>query len=115
MWTQAKSLPQVEFAYNNASNSSMGMSPFSIVYRKVSYHLLDLAKLSIGEKFSSAASVMDEQIIYVQKELRTRLEKSNARYKALADKRRREKIFEKGNMVVVYLRKKEFLLDPTTS
>jgi len=33
------------------------------------------------------------------------LEKSNTRYKAAADKRRREKIFEGGDMVIVYLRK----------
>ena len=80
------------------------MSPFSIIYRKVPHHLLDLAKLSTGEKFSTAASVIAEQAIDVQKKVRTRLEKSNARYKAAADKRR-EKIFEE-DMVMVYLRKK---------
>jgi len=57
--------------------------------------------LPIGEKFCSAASVMAEQIIDVQKEVRTRLEKSNARYKASADKRRKGKVFEQGNMVMV--------------
>ena len=54
-------LPQAEFAYI----SSTGMSPFSIVYKKVPYHLLDLAKLPIGEKFSSATSAMAEQILDV--------------------------------------------------
>jgi len=43
------------------------------------------------------------------------LEKSNARYKAAADKKMRKKVFEEGDMVMVYLRKKEFLLSPTTS
>ena len=57
-----------QFAYNNAIHNSIGMSPFSIVYQKVPYHLLDLAKLPIGEKFSSAVSDMVEQIIDVQKE-----------------------------------------------
>jgi len=64
------------------------MSPFSIIYQKVPHHLLDLAKLPIGEKFSNAASVMTEQAIDIQKEVRTRLEKSSARYKATADKKR---------------------------
>jgi len=34
------------------------------------------------------------------------LEKSNARYKAVADKRRREKVFE-GDIAMVYLRKEK--------
>ena len=60
--------------------------------------------MSIGEKFSNAASAMAEQAIDVQKEFRTRLEKSNARYKTTTDKRR-EKVFEEGDMVIVNLRK----------
>ena len=48
---------------------------------------------------------MAEQVIDTQKEVRTRLEKSNAWYKAAADKKRREKVFEEGSMVMVYLRK----------
>jgi len=91
--------------YNSAINSSTGMSPFSIVYQKVSHRLLDLAKLPIGEKSSSAASAMAEQILDVRKEVRTRLEKSNVRYKAATDKKRREKVYEKGDMVMVYLKK----------
>ena len=66
------------------------MSSFFIVCRKVPHHLLDLTKLSIGEKFSNVASAMAEQATDVQKEIRTRLEKSNARYKADANKRRIE-------------------------
>ena len=102
-WDQAFS--QAEFAYNSTIHSSIGMSHFSIVYLKVSHHLLDLAKLPIGEKFSSAVSVMVEQTINVQMEVQTRLEKSNTSCKAVADKKRREKVFEEGDMMMVYLRK----------
>ena len=80
------------------------MSPVSIVYRKVAHYLLDLAKLLIGEKFSSAASAMAKQILDVQEEVRLKLE-SNARYKAATDKKRREKVFEEWDMVMIYLRK----------
>ena len=79
------------------------MSPFSIVYRKVPHHLLNSAKLHIDEKFSSVSSVMTEQTIDVQKEVRTGLEKFNARYKTAADKRMREKVFKEGDMMMVYL------------
>jgi len=112
-WDQV--LPQVEFAYNSSINSSTGMSPFSIVYRKVPHHLLDLAKLLIGRKFNSATSTMTEQILDVEEEVRLKLEKSNARYKAATDKKRREKVFEEGDMIMVYLRKERILLGPTTS
>ena len=54
VWDQI--LPQAEFTCNNTIHSSTGTSPFSIVYRKVPHHLLDFAKLSIGKKFSNAAS-----------------------------------------------------------
>ena len=57
-WDQA--LPQAEFSYNNIIYSSMGMSSFYIVYRNVPHHLLDLAKLPIEEKFSSAVSSLIE-------------------------------------------------------
>jgi len=61
--------------------------------------------LSIGEKFRNAVSVMAEQAIDIQKEIRIRLEKSNARNKAAANKRRREKVFEEGDIVIINLRK----------
>jgi len=47
---------------------------------------------------------MAEQTINVQKEVRTRLKKSNARYKT-ATNRKRENAFKEENMVMVYLRK----------
>ena len=62
-WDQA--LPKAKFAYNSAIHSSTGMSPFSIIYQNISHHLLDLAKLPIGEKLSNATSTMAEQAIDV--------------------------------------------------
>ena len=43
----------------------MDKSLFAIVYRKVPHHILNLTKLPIEEKFSSAASSMAEQVIDV--------------------------------------------------
>jgi len=94
-----------EFALKKFNSQLNGYVTLFYFYQKVSHHLLDLAKLPIGEKFSNAVSAMAEQAIDVQKEVRTRLEKFNARYKAGADKSRREKIFKEGDMMMVYLRK----------
>ena len=46
---------------------------------------------------------MAEQILDVQEEVRLKLEKSNAKYKTTADKKRRKKIFCEGDMVMMYL------------
>jgi len=48
---------------------------------------------------------MTKQILDLHKEVLARLEKSDARYKATTDKRRKEKVFEEGDMMMVYLRK----------
>ena len=48
---------------------------------------------------------MAEQILNVQEEVRLKLEKFNVRYKAASDKKRRENVFEEGDMIMVYLRK----------
>ena len=52
-----------------AQSTAQRVTPFSIVYRKVPHHLLDLTKLSVGKKFSNAASAMTKQAIDLQKEV----------------------------------------------
>jgi len=64
------------------------MSSFAIVYRSVPHHPLDLTKLSIGKKFSNTASTMVEQVQHVQEQVRLKLEKANAKYKAITEKKR---------------------------
>ena len=99
---------QAEFAYNSTVHSSIDISPFLIVYRRVPHHLLNLTKLSTGEKFSNIASTIAEQVLDVHEKVRLKLKKSNARYKVAADKKRREKLFEEEEMVMVYLRRENF-------
>jgi len=72
---------------------------------KVPHHLLNLPKLPIGEKFSSAANTLAEHVLNIQKLVQLKLEKSNAQYKAAINKKRREKVFKERDMVMVYLRR----------
>ena len=44
----------------------------------------------------------------MQEEVRQKLEATNANYKEAVDKKRREKIFNVGDLVLVYLRKERF-------
>ena len=39
------------------------------------------------------------------------MEKTNKKYKTVVDKKRREKIFEEGDMVMVYLRRERILAE----
>ena len=57
---------------------------------------------------SQATKNMANYIQAMQEELRQKLEATNGKYKEAADKKRHEKIFNVGDLVLVYLRKERF-------
>ncbi|XP_024175493.1 uncharacterized protein LOC112181336 [Rosa chinensis] len=98
-------LPQVEFAYNSAVHSATGKSPFSLVYTVVPRHVVDLVKLP---SVSVTAEGMARDMQAVRDKVKDKLEATNAKYNAAADKHRRGKVFQKGDDVMVFLRKERF-------
>nr|GMD71508.1 Retrovirus-related Pol polyprotein from transposon 17.6 [Ipomoea batatas] len=86
-------------------HSSIGRSPFSVVYTKTPKHAVDLLQLPSSEKIHKQVDTMASQVQNVQQEVRAKLEASNAKYKTAADKKRRQKLFNVGDEVMVYLRK----------
>nr|GLL31626.1 uncharacterized protein LOC109163967 [Ipomoea trifida] len=98
-------LAQAEFAYNNSVHASIGCSPFSVVYRKTRKHAVDLIPLPSTEKTHKVVDSIADQVQSVQEEVRTQLAASNAKYKVVADKKRRQQLFNVGEDVMVYLRK----------
>ena len=58
---------QVEFAYNSIVHSSIKMSPFAVVYRKVPAHTVDLVALPTGSHNSIVASNLAKQHVDVFK------------------------------------------------
>ncbi|CAL9020785.1 unnamed protein product [Prunus brigantina] len=101
-------LPQVEFAYNSAVHSATGKSPFSIVYTAIPNHVVDLVKLPRGQQTSVAAKNLVEEVVTVRDEVKQKLEQTNAKYKADADRHRRVKVFQEGDSVMIFLRKERF-------
>ena len=86
-------LPQVEFAYNGSVHSSIGRTPFSVVYVSPPKLVVDLATVPKAKDFSEAAASMAREVQGVQDEVKQKLKVTNVKYKAIADSHRREKIF----------------------
>lgn len=55
---------------NSSVHNSIGMSPFSVVYRKTPRHALDLAKLPRISGSGIAAEQMVEQVRSIQEEVK---------------------------------------------
>ena len=71
-------------------------------------HTLDLVSLPELSRVSQVAENMVDRIQAMQEEVRQKLEVANAKYKEAVDKKRHEKIFNVGDLVLVYLRNERF-------
>ena len=96
-------MSQAKFAYDSTVSRSMGKSHFAIVYCVPPKCALDLVPLPNLSRVSQDAEDMADHIQAVQEEVRHKLKASNAKYKEVVDKKRHEKIFNVGDLLLVYL------------
>jgi len=83
----------------------LGKTPFQIVYCKPPHYALDLAPLPKIQGMSIAAEHMAYRIKTIQEEVQANLEEAYVRYKTAADRKRRAKVYQVGDLMMVYLRK----------
>jgi hypothetical protein len=105
-WDQK--LCQAEFAHNHAVNRNTGFSPSQIVYAVILCDPLDLLPLPKHTKVHGNVPKLVTSYQKVHATVRHHLENTNQRYKAAADKQRRNCGFQEGDLVWVILRKEHF-------
>lgn len=98
-------LSQAEFAHNHAVNRSAGFSPFQIVYGLVPRCPLDLIPVPDPKRLHGRAVDFVSSLQDVHETVVRNLEESSRKYKAAADKSRRELLFQPGDLVWVVLTK----------
>ena len=96
-------LYQAEFAHNHAVNRSLGLSPFHVVYGIIPRGPLDLTTAPDKTHYHGEAIDFITDMQSVHHLAKQQLEASVAKYKKAADTKRREVLFEPGDLVWVYL------------
>ena len=98
-------LPLAEFAYNSSLNRTISTSPFEVVYGSRPFSVVDLLPLPISKKGNLKAEAMANFMKNIHAQVKTQIDKSNAKYKGAADMHRRRVIFKEGDLVWVILSK----------
>jgi len=101
-------LPHAEFAYNKTPSRTTGMSPFRIVYGLDPLGPLDLIPRPLDQRPSADANQRVEEIKKLHERVKARIEKINATYSSQANKGRKKKVFQPGDLVWLHLRKERF-------
>ena len=91
-----RSLPLVEFAYNNSFQTSIGMAPYEALYGRRCR--TPLCWDEVGERKLDNPELVDQAVEQVQL-IRQRMRAAQDRQKSYADTRRRDLQFEVGDMV----------------
>ena len=106
-WDQR--LPQAEFAHNHAVNKSTRFSPFRVVYGIVPRGPIDLGLAPDLSRDHGQAIDFVADISSIHAKVHDNLQLSSAKYKASADRHRRDLQFRVGDLVWAVLTRDIFL------
>lgn len=90
------------------SNRSTGRSPFEIVYTRPPWFAFNVVSLTKSPSMSMSAELLAEWFQSIQVDIRNKLEQANKKYKQVANKHRRAKTFQEGDLVMIHLHKNRF-------
>ncbi|MGL5995490.1 MAG: hypothetical protein ACRC1I_03045, partial [Pseudomonas proteolytica] len=105
-WLQ--SLPYVEFAYNRATHSTTGLSPFEICYGFNPCTPLDMIPLPPERMEDQNGVAKAEYVRKLHERVRSRILKKTEQYKQKADRGRQPMILQPGEWVWLHTRTERF-------
>ena len=101
-------IPHAEFAYNRAKHSATNMSPFKVVYGFEPFTALDILPLPLHQRVNMDFDKRAEYIKSIHEETRATLERHANLQADCINKKKKEMIFQEGDLVWVHLRKDRF-------
>ncbi|KAL3648619.1 hypothetical protein CASFOL_005022 [Castilleja foliolosa] len=101
-------LAHAEFAYNQSRNRTTGKSPFQVVYGRNPHAPIDLVPIPVVTQFSGDAEEQAARIRDLHEQIRKRIVRQNDDYKRRADKHRKKRVFQVGDLVWIHLCKERF-------
>ncbi|XP_074292819.1 uncharacterized protein LOC141619697 [Silene latifolia] len=101
-------LAHAEFAYNRSPTYATGHSPFEIVYGVYPFMPLDLIPFPKEELVHKEAEAKLKSMIKLHQQVREIIESVNAQYQRKSNKHKSPRVFQKGDLVWVNLRKERF-------
>ncbi|XP_056848903.1 uncharacterized protein LOC130499034 [Raphanus sativus] len=101
-------LPFIEFAYNHARHSTTDLSPFEVVYGFQPKTPLDLSPLPSPIYRSRDGAHKAEFVKTLHQRVKEKLEAQAAKVKARVDQKRKEVLFEPGDLVWLHMRPERF-------
>jgi hypothetical protein len=101
-------LPHVKFAYNRVMHSTTQLCPFEVVYDFKPITPLDMLPLPIQERVNMEASKQADFVRKIHEKTKEAIEKKGKYNADRVNKKRKEVLFQPGDMVWVHFRKDRF-------
>jgi hypothetical protein len=101
-------LPHVEFAYNRVVHSTTQLCPFEVVYGCKPITPLDMLPLPIQERVNMEASKGADFMRKIHEKTKEAIENKSKYNVDPVNKKRKEVLFQPGDMVWVHFRKDRF-------